>query len=373
MKIQKFPSASSLSSLNSNINEKLCQSISEHDLEKEKSISQKFPSASSLNSDMSEKEHNICQSISEHDIDMDVEEETCSVNPYQLTQSKIETDSKPVPQVTSLGPSGDNPRQFIKPLAKKVNQITDLESFRDNQKENLEENLIQRACKLGSASETDTKVKDFLQNLVNNGEPAQHTSLSCRSIRIGSYRATGPVAELGSNKMLNNAQIVHFTPDAIYFKVPSLTDINCFIKLVIFASDILGIGIISQPSMLLIISTTPNACKRIREDLNLIYKSQGLYFDITSNDDTMKNITLLPEKFPEEIKNKLMQFYDKTITELDDQSANKLLAKSTPKNFTLQAQQLLQVKQYKINILEFKILNIESVCMINFDFRINLD
>ena len=122
-KIQKFPSASSLSSLNSNIKEKVCQSISEHDLEKEKSISQKFPSASSLNSAMSEKEHNICQSISEHDIDMDVEEETCNVNPYQLTQSeiKIETDSKSVPQVTSLGPSGDNPRQFIKPLPKNIN------------------------------------------------------------------------------------------------------------------------------------------------------------------------------------------------------------------------------------------------------------
>ena len=309
---------------------KICQSISEHDIEKEKSISQKFPSATSLKSN-----HKICQNISEHDIDMDVvEEETCS-------EIKIETDSKPLlPQVTSLGPSsGDNPNQFIKPLPKNVHQITDLGSIRDN----LEENRIQRACKLGPASETDSKVKDFLQNLVTNGKPVQHTSLSCRSIRIGSYRATGPVAEIGSNKMLNNAQIVHFTPDAIYFKVPSLTDINCFIKLVIFASDILGIGIISQPSMLLIISTTPNACKRIREDLNLIYKSQGLYFDITSNDDTMKNITLLPEKFPEEIKNKLMQFYDKTITELDDQSANKLLAKSTPKNFTLQAQQLLQV------------------------------
>ena len=77
--------------------------------------------------------------------------------------------------------------------------------------------------------------------------------------------------------------------------------------------------------------------------MNLNFKSQGLYYDLTTNDDTMKKITMLPEKMPDETKNLLTLFYGETITELDNKTANELLVKSTPKTIALQAQQALQV------------------------------
>ena len=86
-----------------------------------------------------------------------------------------------------------------------------------------------------------------------------------------------------------------------------------------------------------------STCERVRKDLNLNYKSQGLYYDLTQNDDTMKKITMLPEKMPDEVKNLLTLFYGESITELDNKLANELLVKSTPKTTAMQAQQALQV------------------------------
>ena len=95
---------------------------------------------------------------------------------------------------------------------------------------------------------------------------------------------------------------------------------------------------------LLFISATPSTCERVRKDLNLEkFRSQGLYYDLTCNDDTMKKITMLPEKMPDETKQLLTVFYGENITELDNKTANELLVKSTPKAQALQAQQSLHV------------------------------
>ena len=96
---------------------------------------------------------------------------------------------------------------------------------------------------------------------------------------------------------------------------------------------------------LLFISATPSTCERVRKDLNLEkFRSQGLYYDLTCNDDTQKKITMLPEKMPDETKQMLTAFYGENITELDNKTANELLVKSTPKAQALQAQQSLQVR-----------------------------
>ena len=103
---------------------------------------------------------------------------------------------------------------------------------------------------------------------------------------------------------------------------------------------------------LLFISATPSTCERVRRDLNLEkFRSQGLYYDLTCNDDTMKKITMLPEKMPDETKQLLTVFYGDSITELDNKTANELLVKSTPKAQALQAQQSLHVCIYEICIL----------------------
>ena len=105
-----------------------------------------------------------------------------------------------------------------------------------------------------------------------------------------------------------------------------MTDVKKIVTIVIPVNDILKIEMLSGRSMpLLFISTTPSTCDRVRKDLNLNFKSSGLYFDLSSNDETMKRITMLPEKMPDEVKNLLTTFYGELISELDNKSANEML------------------------------------------------
>ena len=119
-------------------------------------------------------------------------------------------------------------------------------------------------------------------------------------------------------------------------------------KIIFPISDLLRIEMLPGRSMaLLIISNTPSTCELVRKDLNLEkFRSQGLYYDLTCNDDTMKKITMLPEKMPDETKQLLTVFYGENITELDNKTANELLVKSTPKAQALQAQQSLHVSNF---------------------------
>ena len=191
--------------------------------------------------------------------------------------------------------------------------------------------------KLGPGSEKETKIitlmKDFYS--LEKGEvfgPVLHTSLSCRSIRIGSYKTL-------------HKERVHFTKKAIYMTVPHLTNPRSLITLVIPTKDILRMEVLFCGMPLIFISTKKNTCERVRKDLNLNFKSQGLYYDsfIIQNDYTMKKITMLPEILTDEAKDLLKLFYGKYITELSTKEANELLVKSTPKASAMQAQQALQV------------------------------
>ena len=115
-------------------------------------------------------------------------------------------------------------------------------------------------------------------------------------------------------------------------KIPYLTDSDRLIIIVVPLADILKIEMLSFRSMpLLFISTNQSTCERVRKDLNLNFKSSGLYYDLSSAEETMKRITMLPEKLPDEAKTILSKFYSNTITELDSKTANEMLVKSTPK------------------------------------------
>ena len=80
--------------------------------------------------------------------------------------------------------------------------------------------------KLGPASEKDLKITTLisdLQSLLRQEVTGQSTNLTCRSIRIGSYKT------LAKEK-------VYFTQKAIYIRVPYLTDSKRMITLVIPAT-----------------------------------------------------------------------------------------------------------------------------------------
>ena len=191
--------------------------------------------------------------------------------------------------------------------------------------------------KLGPGSEKETKIITLMKDLysLQKGEvfgTVLHTSLSCRSIRIGSYKTL-------------HKERVHFTKKAIYMTVPHLTKPKNLITLVIPTKDLLKMEVLFCGMPLIFISTKKNTCERVRKDLNLNFKSQGLYYDpfIIQNDDTIKKITMLPEKLTDEAKDLLKLFYGKYITELSNKEANELLVNSTPRTSTMQAQQALQV------------------------------
>ena len=141
---------------------------------------------------------------------------------------------------------------------------------------------------------------------------------------------------------------MYFTQKAIFLRIPYLTDPNRLITVVIPSHDIFRIEMLSGRSMpLLFISTSPLTCERVRKDLNLNFKASGLYYDMSSLDETMKRITMLPEKMPDDVKNILTGFYSTVIKELDSKTANEMLVKSTPKSSIMQAQQALQNSNLK--------------------------
>ena len=136
---------------------------------------------------------------------------------------------------------------------------------------------------------------------------------------------------------------MYFTQKAIFLTIPYLTNPTQLITIVVPLTDILKIEMLSSRGIpLLFISTTPNTCERIRKDLNLNYETSGLYFDTSSLDETMKRITMILEKMPEEFKNFLTDFYSNYITEIDSITANELLVRSSPKSTHMRAQQALQ-------------------------------
>ena len=55
-----------------------------------------------------------------------------------------------------------------------------------------------------------------------------------------------------------------------------------------------------------------------------------IFFDIS--DETMKRLTILPDKMTDDTKNVMMKYYGELIKELDSKTANEILVRSSPKD-----------------------------------------
>ena len=84
----------------------------------------------------------------------------------------------------------------------------------------------------------------------------------------------------------------------------------------------------------LFVFASPNCCAKIRTLLKM-NKSMGLWLEMTSADESMKRITILPEKINDETKAHLLRLYGGLIEEIDNQRANDILVKSSPKDSKL--------------------------------------
>ena len=155
--------------------------------------------------------------------------------------------------------------------------------------------------------------------------PEKVVSLSCRSIRIGSYKVV-------------TDQKVCFTKSGIFFKLPFLTDQNTLIEIKIHHHEVVKFeALLCRRMPLFFIDTTSEACERIRNNLNLNYEHLGLFYDVKSLNETMKRIVMVPEKLPED-RELLKNFYSEVISELNVKRANEMLVKSTPTSESMQNQ-----------------------------------
>ena len=70
----------------------------------------------------------------------------------------------------------------------------------------------------------------------------------------------------------------------------------------------------SMPLLFLYIS--PGACKRARTSLSMT-NNQSFYLDITSQDETQKRVTILPEKLSDDNKMVLKQYFGNRLQEVE--------------------------------------------------------
>ena len=76
---------------------------------------------------------------------------------------------------------------------------------------------------------------------------------------------------------------------------------------------------------------TPSACARIRSALKMTSKA-GYWFDVDCPDETMKRLTILPDKMSDDTKSFMMKHYGEWILELENKAANDILVRSSPKD-----------------------------------------
>ena len=171
------------------------------------------------------------------------------------------------------------------------------------------------------------EVKDIVD--VTNNQGKTFASLQCRSIRIGSYKS-----------MPKEKAVV--TENAIQVKVPAVGNYCELVVITIRKTDITQIlAHFGRTMPLLFLFCSNGACTRIRNALKMTSKTSGFWFDIDCSDETMKRLTILPDKMTDDTKNIMMKYYGNLIKEMDSKSANEILVRSSPKDIKIR--QLTQI------------------------------
>ena len=126
---------------------------------------------------------------------------------------------------------------------------------------------------------------------------------------------------------------VHITEKAIQLRVPKTDGTGQLVTLTIKRESIMKILAHFGKSMpLLFLFCTAGECARIRQVLKMTNAKTGLWFDMGSSDETMKRLTILPDKLTEDNKKTICELYKSIIEELDSKHANEILVRSSPKD-----------------------------------------
>lgn len=145
-----------------------------------------------------------------------------------------------------------------------------------------------------------------------------YTTLSCRTVRIGSYKyfPTDPVIISENGLRLN---------------VPSLEDKQKIVKVGIRFRDIIRVMVhFGRLLPVLFFITSPKTAAKVRELLGM-ESSEKPYYDPTSRDAAHKRITLLPETITDDGKQILREIFESKLEELSMSEANEILVRASPK------------------------------------------
>ncbi|XP_060818194.1 uncharacterized protein LOC132908307 isoform X2 [Bombus pascuorum] len=159
------------------------------------------------------------------------------------------------------------------------------------------------------------------EDIKDNSLQSPHTSLLCRTVRIGSY------------KYVPRERVI-ISQTGVRFGVPLLEDDKTFVALEVKIQDIVKVLIHFGKAMpVLFFYTSTNTGAMIRELLGM-QDPKGPYYDPAGKDHTHKRITLLPEKLSEESKVVLKSLFSRRrlLEELSSKEANDILVRASPKD-----------------------------------------
>ncbi|CAK9818629.1 Sentrin-specific protease 7 [Anthophora plagiata] len=180
-----------------------------------------------------------------------------------------------------------------------------------------------------SISSTSSDYAMESEDIINdNSVQSPHTSVLCRTVRIGSY------------KYVPRERVV-ISQTGVRFGVPLLEDDETFVTLEVKIQDIVRVLIHFGKAMpVLFFYTSTNSGAMIRELLGM-QDPKGPYYDPAGKDHTHKRITLLPVQLNEESKVVLKSLFSRRqlLGELNSKEANDILIRASPKD-SLQIQSL---------------------------------
>ncbi|XP_015114998.1 uncharacterized protein LOC107039748 [Diachasma alloeum] len=176
------------------------------------------------------------------------------------------------------------------------------------------EPIITSTSKSSDTSLDDSTTLDNMTSVIS-------TSLSCRTVRIGSYKY------VPHEKVIVNSS-------GLILSVPLLEDDKKTVSIHVMMSSIVKVLIHFGKGMpVLFFYTSVKSGEQIRGVLGM-QDPIGPYYDPAGKDHTHKRITLLPEKISEESKNILKQLFHQNnlCEELNSKEANDILVKASPKD-----------------------------------------
>ncbi|XP_051174583.1 uncharacterized protein LOC127290193 [Leptopilina boulardi] len=147
---------------------------------------------------------------------------------------------------------------------------------------------------------------------------AQHTTLSCRTVRIGSYKYFPP-------------EKIIISQYGVRLSVPSLCGSKNNVKLNIELQDIDRVLIhFGRNLPVIFLVTSPSSAEQIREILGM-QQQENPYYDPLSRDLTHKRITLLPESISEDAQTFLKELFQLKLEQLSMTEANEILVRASPR------------------------------------------